>query len=77
MGVEAILEQAHAVTLHDLETPCLVLDVDRMDRNVARLRGRLAPSGISLRPHLKTGKSVEVARRVMTSPAGPPRPSPR
>ncbi|WP_207796628.1 alanine racemase [Sphingomonas oleivorans] len=42
-----------------------------MDRNIARLRGRLDPFGVSLRPHLKTAKSVEVARRVMTSPAGP------
>jgi D-serine deaminase-like pyridoxal phosphate-dependent protein len=27
--------------------------------------------GVLLRPHLKTAKSIEVARRVMTSPAGP------
>ena len=58
-------------SLLTLETPCLVLDADRMARNVARLRGRLAPLGVRLRPHLKTGKSVEVARRVMDSPAGP------
>ena len=58
-------------SLLTLETPCLVLDADRMARNVARLRGRLAPLGVRLRPHLKTGKSVEVARRVMDSPTGP------
>ena len=58
-------------TLMDLETPCLVLDVERMDRNVSRLRGRLADLGVGLRPHLKTCKSVEVARRVMDSTAGP------
>lgn len=60
-----------ARTLQDLETPCLVLDAERMDRNVARLRARLAPLGVQLRPHLKTCKSVEVARRVMSSPEGP------
>jgi D-serine deaminase-like pyridoxal phosphate-dependent protein len=38
---------------------------------VARLRQRLSRLGVALRPHLKTAKSVEVARRVMTSPAGP------
>jgi D-serine deaminase-like pyridoxal phosphate-dependent protein len=58
-------------TLHDLATPCLVLDADRMDRNVARLKGRLDALGVRFRPHLKTAKSVEVARRVMASPAGP------
>jgi D-serine deaminase-like pyridoxal phosphate-dependent protein len=60
-----------ATTLQDLATPCLVLDADRMERNIARLRSRLGGLGVALRPHLKTAKSVEVARRVMTSPAGP------
>ncbi|TFZ05641.1 DSD1 family PLP-dependent enzyme [Ramlibacter henchirensis] len=60
-----------AATLEDLATPCLVLDADRMDRNIARLRTRLDGLGVALRPHLKTAKSVDVARRVMTSPAGP------
>lgn len=59
------------VRLADLETPCLILDADRMERNVVRLRQRLAGLGVSLRPHLKTAKSVDVARRVMTSAQGP------
>jgi len=59
------------ITLHSLETPCLVLDADRMDRNVARLRDKLGGLGVGLRPHLKTGKSVDVARKVMDSVAGP------
>lgn len=63
--------EAAARRLGDLETPCLVLDVGRMDRNIARLRARLDRLGVALRPHLKTAKSVEVARRVMTTPQGP------
>ena len=62
---------APLVTLGDLATPCLILDADRMDRNIARLRKRLDGLGVALRPHLKTAKSIEVARRVMTSHAGP------
>lgn len=58
-------------TLEELATPCLLLDADRMERNIARLRTRLEGLGVALRPHLKTGKSVEVARRVMNAPAGP------
>jgi D-serine deaminase-like pyridoxal phosphate-dependent protein len=58
-------------TLQTLDTPCLILDRERMERNIARLRARLARFDVSLRPHLKTGKSVEVARCVMTSPQGP------
>lgn len=60
-----------APTLATVETPCLILDADRMDRNIARLRAHLAPMGVTLRPHLKTGKSVEVAHRLMDGPAGP------
>lgn len=65
------LKPAAPTTLQDLETPCLVLDAERMERNIARLRARLADLGVGLRPHLKTCKSVEVARCVMDSPQGP------
>ena len=54
-----------------LETPCLIIDAARMNRNIARLRDRLAPMGVPLRPHLKTAKSIEVAARAMSSPQGP------
>ncbi|MBY6263662.1 DSD1 family PLP-dependent enzyme [Azospirillum sp. 412522] len=58
-------------SLQDIGTPCLILDRDRMDRNVGRLRERLDRLGVGLRPHLKTAKSVDAARRVMTAPSGP------
>jgi D-serine deaminase-like pyridoxal phosphate-dependent protein len=58
-------------TLRDLPTPCLVLDPDRMDRNIVRLQDRLDALGVAARPHLKTGKSIEVARRMMPTPQGP------
>jgi D-serine deaminase-like pyridoxal phosphate-dependent protein len=54
-----------------LPTPSLVLDEAKMLANVARLRGRLEALGAPLRPHLKTAKSVEVARRVLAGGDGP------
>lgn len=63
------LSQNHS--LKDIGTPCLLLDRDRMDRNVARLRERLDRLGVALRPHLKTAKSADVAHRVMSSRSGP------
>lgn len=73
MKTAIAIEQARETTstLDELVTPCLVLDADRMERNIARLRTRLDGLVASLRPHLKTAKSVDVARRVMSSPAGP------
>ena len=57
--------------LEALPTPCLVLDEARMMRNIARIHGRLADTGTSYRAHLKTAKSIEVARRQMLNPSGP------
>jgi D-serine deaminase-like pyridoxal phosphate-dependent protein len=54
-----------------LPTPSLVLDEARVLANLARLRGRLDALGVPLRPHLKTCKSVEVARRVLAGGDGP------
>ena len=71
ISVEKAQAEEIATTLEELATPCLVLDADRMERNIARLKARLDGLGVTLRPHLKTSKSVDVARRVMASPAGP------
>lgn len=57
--------------LDDLDTPALLLDASRMRRNVERLRTRLAPLGVSIRPHLKTVKSVEAARLILSNGTGP------
>jgi D-serine deaminase-like pyridoxal phosphate-dependent protein len=62
---------AAAANLRELQTPCLVLDRARMARNIARLQGRLSKFDVTLRPHLKTAKSVDVARRLYPDAPGP------
>ncbi|MFJ5986480.1 alanine racemase [Lentzea sp. NPDC092896] len=47
-----------------VDTPYALIDTDRLDRNAARLRDHLHGLGVPLRLHVKTSKSVEVARRV-------------
>ena len=42
-----------------------------MKRNIARLSQHAASLGVSLRPHLKTTKSVEAARYVLADGVGP------
>ena len=51
-----------------LVTPCLLLDEAKLQKNVFRLRQKAKSLGVQLRPHLKTGKSVEVAARVLEHP---------
>ncbi|MGQ0836023.1 MAG: DSD1 family PLP-dependent enzyme, partial [Gammaproteobacteria bacterium] len=48
-------------SLETLATPALVLDRDKLDRNIERLSQRMAAHGVALRPHLKTAKSIDVA----------------
>jgi len=54
------------MTLAQLPTPALILDTERLDANLRRMRARLAGAGrrAVLRPHLKTLKSVEAALHV-------------
>lgn len=54
-----------------LETPALVLDATRMTENIARMRGRLDGFRVAFRPHLKTCKSIDVARHLLATPTGP------
>ncbi len=53
-----------AAPLADIATPALLLDLAKFDRNVARLRDHLTTLGVSFRPHVKTAKSIDLARRL-------------
>ncbi len=45
-----------------LDTPCLVVDLDVVEANASRLQATLDGRGVRLRPHVKTHKSVALAR---------------
>ncbi|WP_372023939.1 alanine racemase [Tistrella mobilis] len=55
----------------DLQTPCLVVDEAKMAANIDRMARRIAGLGVGFRPHLKTAKSVEIARRMLPDMGGP------
>lgn len=46
----------------DLETPALLVDLQRLEGNLRRYQGIAEEQGVALRPHAKTHKSVTVAR---------------
>jgi D-serine deaminase-like pyridoxal phosphate-dependent protein len=50
------------MSLTTVPTPALVLDRGRLEQNCAAMSQRAAAAGVALRPHLKTAKSIEVAR---------------
>jgi D-serine deaminase-like pyridoxal phosphate-dependent protein len=53
----------------DLNTPVLVIDLDALTRNIARMADFARSRNVQLRPHAKTHKSPEIARRQMAAGA--------
>lgn len=52
-----------------LDTPALIVDLDRLERNIQTMAQAAAEHGVALRPHAKTHKSVDVARRQLAAGA--------
>jgi len=67
-AVDEVLAQKAPLAL----TPCAVVDVSAMRHNIEQVAANLRPLNIQLRPHLKTVKSVKIARMLTGDPAGAP-----
>lgn len=53
----------------DLNTPALVIDREALERNIRKMAAFARSSGVALRPHAKTHKSVDIARLQIASGA--------
>jgi 3-hydroxy-D-aspartate aldolase len=53
----------------DIETPALVIDLDALDRNIAKMADFARAAGVRVRPHAKTHKSAAIARRQIAAGA--------
>jgi D-serine deaminase-like pyridoxal phosphate-dependent protein len=53
----------------DISTPALVLDLDRFEANIARMAEHVRAAGKGLRPHAKTHRCPEIARRQVSAGA--------
>jgi D-serine deaminase-like pyridoxal phosphate-dependent protein len=54
---------ASAAPRVDVETPALLLNLGVVERNLAHMAERARRLGVTLRPHIKTHKCVELGRR--------------
>ena len=59
------------MNLHTIDTPALIIDEVKMDANIAKMSDKAKSLGVTLRPHLKTSKCWEVAKRQIWTPQGP------
>src|SRR6267378_112346 len=51
------------MTRDEIPTPALLLDLDRFQRNLERMTAHVRRTGKAIRPHAKTHKCPEIARR--------------
>lgn len=49
-------------SIHDLDTPALIVDLDIMERNLQRFHGYAREHSLALWPHTKTHKTPELAK---------------
>ena len=56
-------------TIHDLETPSVLIDLDLMEANIATMQSKCDALGIAFRPHIKTHKIPDIARRQLDAGA--------
>ncbi len=53
----------------EIPTPALLIDLDALDWNIAKMAAHLAQRGRGFRPHAKTHKCHEIARRLIAAGA--------
>ncbi|MCS7069983.1 MAG: alanine racemase, partial [Anaerolinea sp.] len=49
-------------TVHDLDTPSVLIDLDVMERNIQRMQAHCDAHGVAFRAHVKTHKIPAIAR---------------
>jgi D-serine deaminase-like pyridoxal phosphate-dependent protein len=55
-------------SIKDIDTPALVLDLDKFEANLQRMSDFVRASRVRVRPHTKTHKCVEIAHRQLAGP---------
>src|SRR5262245_34613856 len=56
-------------SLEDIDTPALVVDMEALERNIARMAKVVGGGAVRLRPHAKSHKCAEIARRQIAAGA--------
>ncbi|MGQ9571721.1 MAG: DSD1 family PLP-dependent enzyme [Dehalococcoidia bacterium] len=62
-------EEWIGLSVEELDTPALVVDIDKMERNIAAIMATLRENGVAWRPHVKCHKSPDIARRLVAAGA--------
>jgi D-serine deaminase-like pyridoxal phosphate-dependent protein len=63
------MEETIGVSKWELDTPALCVDLDALESNITTMQARLAAKGLGARPHAKTHKSADIARKQLAAGA--------
>jgi D-serine deaminase-like pyridoxal phosphate-dependent protein len=58
------------MNIKNLETPCLILDRQKLQNNIHRINTRMAKRGVNLRPHGKSAKNIDVMQMALEGQVG-------
>ena len=63
------MESTIGVSKWELDTPALCVDLGALEGNITTMQGRLAAKGLGARPHAKTHKSADIAKKQLAAGA--------
>jgi D-serine deaminase-like pyridoxal phosphate-dependent protein len=63
------LENTVGISKWELDTPALCVDLDALEANITTMQARLTAKGLGARPHAKTHKSADIARKQLAAGA--------
>lgn len=55
--------------VQDLETPVVTIDLDKLEKNIARAQAMVSAQGLKNRPHIKTHKIPDIAKMQLAAGA--------
>jgi len=53
----------------EIDTPALVIDIRKLERNIAKMASFVDDAGVSLRPHMKTHKCPIISQKQIAAGA--------
>ena len=63
------MEATIGVSKWELDTPALCVDLDALESNITTMQTRLSAKGLGARPHAKTHKSADIAKKQLAAGA--------
>ncbi|MFW9792975.1 MAG: alanine racemase [Candidatus Thorarchaeota archaeon] len=55
--------------IQDLHSPTALVDIERLDQNIADMATKAEENGVDLRPHIKTHKCIEIGKKQLEAGA--------